>query len=90
MNEKKSNNNINNKNKCKFTAKDFIRPDDGVLGFAPLISNDFLCLNSAVTSEGTPVGHSVIKVRATDEDKGTNAEITYAIMGGDDRGKRIT
>lgn len=58
--------------------------------FSPLISNGFLCLNSAVTSEGTPVGHSVIKVRATDEDKGTNAEITYAIMGGDDRGKRIT
>ncbi|XP_067054992.1 protocadherin Fat 4-like [Acropora muricata] len=41
---------------------------------------------SAVTSEGTPVGHSVIKVRATDEDKGTNAEITYAITSGDDRG----
>ena len=74
LNEKKDNNNINNKNKCKFTAKDFIRPDGGVLGFPPLISKDFLCLNSAVTSEGTPVGHSVIKVRATDEDKGTNAD----------------
>lgn len=60
------------------------------LGFSPLISNDFLFLNSAVTSEGTPVGHSVIKVRASDEDEGTNAEITYAIISGDSRGKQTT
>ncbi|XP_068723113.1 protocadherin Fat 4-like isoform X1 [Montipora capricornis] len=41
---------------------------------------------SALISEGTPVGQSVIKIRATDEDKGTNAEMTYEIISGDNRG----
>ena len=40
------------------------------------------------TSEGSPVGQSVIQIRATDADKGINAEITYKITAGDNRGEK--
>lgn len=38
-------------------------------------------------SEAAAVGRSVVKVRATDQDTGPNAEITYKIISGDDQGK---
>ena len=41
-------------------------------------------------SEAAAVGRSVIKVRATDQDTGTNAEITYKIISGDDQGKNVS
>lgn len=41
---------------------------------------------SASVSEAAAVGRSVIKVTATDQDTGTNAEITYEIISGDDQG----
>ncbi|XP_078366665.1 protocadherin Fat 4-like [Oculina patagonica] len=41
---------------------------------------------SASVSEAAPVGRSVVKVRATDQDTGTNAKITYKIISGDDKG----
>ena len=41
-------------------------------------------------SEAAAVGRSVIKVRATDQDTGTNAEITYKIISGDDQGNNLS
>jgi len=41
-------------------------------------------------SEASAVGRSVIKVRATDQDTGTNAEITYKIISGDDQGNNVS
>lgn len=41
-------------------------------------------------SEAAAVGRSVIKVRATDQDTGTNAEITYEIISGDDQGNSVS
>ena len=43
----------------------------------------------ASVSEEAPIGRSVVKVRATDQDAGRNAEITYKITSGDDQGKDI-
>lgn len=40
--------------------------------------------------EVAPVGRSVVKVRATDQDTGTNAKITYKITSGDDQGKILS
>ena len=41
-------------------------------------------------SEAAAVGRSVVKVRATDQDTGPNAEITYKITSGDDQGKNVS
>lgn len=41
-------------------------------------------------SEAAAVGRSVIKVTATDQDTGTNAEITYEIISGDDQGNSVS
>lgn len=41
-------------------------------------------------SEAAAVGRSVVKVRATDQDTGPNAEITYKIISGDDQGKNAS
>lgn len=41
-------------------------------------------------SEAATVGRSVIKVTATDQDTGTNAEITYEIISGDDQGNSVS
>ena len=41
-------------------------------------------------SEAAAVGRSVIKVRATDQDMGANAEITYKIISGDDQGNNVS
>ena len=43
----------------------------------------------ASVSEEAPIGRSVVKVRATDQDAGRNAEITYKITSGDDQGKDL-
>ena len=41
-------------------------------------------------SEAAAVGRLVIKVRATDQDMGANAEITYKIISGDDQGNNVS
>ena len=41
-------------------------------------------------SEAAAVGRSVVKVRATDQDTGPNAEITYKIISGDDQGNNVS
>lgn len=46
--------------------------------------------SSAAVSEAAAVGRSVVKVRATDQDTGPNAEITYMIISGDDQGKNLS
>lgn len=44
---------------------------------------------SASVSETASIGWSVIKVRATDQDMGPNAEMTYKITRGDDPSKSL-
>lgn len=44
---------------------------------------------SATISENAAVGQSVVQVRATDADTGSNAQITFRIISGDDRGKDL-
>ena len=41
-------------------------------------------------SEAGAIGRSVVKVRATDQDTGPNAEITYKIISGDDQGNNVS
>ena len=54
--------------------------------FSILFRYCIISFYSASISEGTPVGQSVVQVKATDADAGSNAEITYKIISGDNRG----
>lgn len=40
----------------------------------------------ATISESVPIGSEITNVRATSEDIGVNAEISYSIIGGDEQG----
>lgn len=44
---------------------------------------------SATISENAAVGQSVVQVTATDADTGSNAQITFRIISGDDQGEDL-